>query len=85
VGPVTEQVVKGKAADGYVKEIWLMSGWAMAHPDTSVCFAKGVVGRFSFFVLLMYFFTNLLVLESCVDEVRMVFVERFCQLARALG
>jgi len=34
VGPVTKQVVKGvtthmEAVGGYVKEIWLMSGWAV--------------------------------------------------------
>jgi len=34
VGPITEQVVKGNDPRGgcggeYVKEIWLMSGWAM--------------------------------------------------------
>jgi hypothetical protein len=34
VGLVTEQVVEGvkthtEAAGGYVKEIWLVSGWAM--------------------------------------------------------
>ena len=34
MGPVTQQVVKGvtthvEAAGGYVKEIWLVSGWTM--------------------------------------------------------
>ena len=48
-----------------------------------MCFVKGFLWGIVFFFLLMYFFTNVLVHGSCVDEVRVVFVERFCQLALA--
>jgi hypothetical protein len=49
----------------------------------SLCFVKGVLGGFSF--LFCSCISSRIYLSSrvCVDEVRVVFVERFCHLAHA--